>query len=152
MRRKDREITDRNEIMDIVDRCMIAHLGVINDKQPYVVPMNFGYDDNNIYFHCAYEGLKTACIEKNSNVCLEGDVFHAVEESNGDITSRYESFIVQGRASLLTERDERVYALKKILEHYNKTEFRVESCTGLENTAVYKIEIESITGKRNLRK
>lgn len=135
--------------MDIVDRCKIAHLGVVNDGKAYVVPMNYGYDDENIYFHCAHEGLKTDCIEKNNNVCLEGDIFHRVEETNGDVTARYESFIATGKAYKL-EGNDRVYALKKILEHYNKTEFKVETCKSLDGTAVYKIKIEDLTGKHNL--
>ena len=44
MFRKDREITDRNTIVDIMKRCHVCRLA-FNDRQsgyPYLVPMNFG--------------------------------------------------------------------------------------------------------------
>ena len=44
MRRKDREVTDLNQIFDIVSRCSVAHVGMTEHGKPYVVALNFGYE------------------------------------------------------------------------------------------------------------
>ena len=45
MRRKDREVTDFNKIIEVVDTCDCFRLGLIDeDNLPYIVPLNFGYE------------------------------------------------------------------------------------------------------------
>ena len=43
MRRKDREITDRDEIRAILCRARVLHLGVNGGDRPYVVPLHYGF-------------------------------------------------------------------------------------------------------------
>ena len=43
MRRKDREIKEFDEIIDVLSRCKVLHLALISDGKPYAVPVNFGY-------------------------------------------------------------------------------------------------------------
>ena len=60
MRRKDREITDFNEILAIMEKCDVCRIALNDDGFPYVVPLNFGMDVRDgqvyLYFHCAMEG------------------------------------------------------------------------------------------------
>lgn len=69
MRRKDREITDINEIIKIIDECEIIRLGLADGDFPYIVPLNFAYDvkDNQIafYIHGAMAGRKYELLMKN---------------------------------------------------------------------------------------
>jgi len=44
MRRKDREITDFNEIVQLISSMKVLRLGLIDDDFPYIVPLNFGAD------------------------------------------------------------------------------------------------------------
>ena len=52
MRKKEREITDRVELEQILKKALILRLAM-NDpgSPPYIVPVNFGYRDGAIYFH-----------------------------------------------------------------------------------------------------
>ena len=43
MRRSDREITDLPEILSIINSCKVIHLAMIDDGEPYLLPLNFGY-------------------------------------------------------------------------------------------------------------
>ena len=38
MRRKDREVTDIQELLSIVEECRICHVGLLDDKGVYIVP------------------------------------------------------------------------------------------------------------------
>ena len=44
MRRKDREITDIQQILNIIDKCNILRLGLFDKDYPYVVPLHYGYE------------------------------------------------------------------------------------------------------------
>ena len=50
MRRKDREITGRENIEPILRACKTCRVAMIADGAPYVVPLNFGYtwDDDGL--------------------------------------------------------------------------------------------------------
>lgn len=70
VRRKDKEITNRAEIEGILKKAFICHLGLSDGDLPYVVPMNYGYEDGHIYLHCATEGKKLDIIKKNNKGLL----------------------------------------------------------------------------------
>ena len=42
MRRYDREITDKNEILEIMSRCDVCRLAFNDGDYPYILPLNFG--------------------------------------------------------------------------------------------------------------
>ena len=41
--RREREVTDPAQIRELLDKSMIAHIGMVDGDEPYVVPMNYGY-------------------------------------------------------------------------------------------------------------
>ena len=76
MRRKNREVTDKYEILDILRRCDTIRLGLTGADGPYVVPVSFGLDLNGekpaVYFHCARKGMKVDLLAYDKRVCVEG--------------------------------------------------------------------------------
>ena len=60
MRRKDREITEWNELLEVVQLCDVCRLAINDGEYPYILPLNFGYDAENgkitLYFHSARDG------------------------------------------------------------------------------------------------
>ena len=75
MRRKDREITDKQQINAIIEACDCCRIAFPAEDAPYIVPLNFGYtDDKNkrtLYFHGAKEGRKIDLINKTDYVGFE---------------------------------------------------------------------------------
>ena len=45
MRRKDRAVTDMQEIKAFLDEQKVARLGMNDDGQVYIVPLNYGYEN-----------------------------------------------------------------------------------------------------------
>ena len=78
MRRKDKEIADKKEIESIIERANVCRIGLSENNLPYVVPVNFGYKNNNIYFHSAPMGKKIDILKKNNNICFEIDIDHTL--------------------------------------------------------------------------
>lgn len=154
MRRIEREVKDKAEIFDILDRCHTIRIGIHGEMYPYVVPVSFGMEiaDNKavIYFHCAMQGMKVDLIKNNPNVCVEGEVFKKIEKTEHGITARYESVIGFGKCVFLNDYDEIIHGMKLLTEHYGYNEYPLERCAGLKHLLVGKIVLDEIYGKRNL--
>ena len=82
MRRSDREITDLGEILSIINDCKVIHLAMVDDGEPYLLPLNFGYACEggafSFFCHSAREGRKLDILRKNPTVAFEMDCRGAV--------------------------------------------------------------------------
>jgi hypothetical protein len=149
MRRTDNEIKDRSETEEIIARADVCHIGLSDNGVPYVVPVNFGYRDGCIYFHCAREGAKLDIINRNNNVCAEFDIDHEmrVDDTACEWGFKYRSVIAFGKAYIIDDREEKKQALDIIMGHYSDKAF-----TYLDNRVdgiyIVKIVIDSMTGKK----
>ena len=69
MRRKDREVTDFETILGIIDECNIIRIGLADGDSPYIVPLNFAYAVSEkqieFYVHGAMAGRKYELIAKH---------------------------------------------------------------------------------------
>jgi hypothetical protein len=100
MRRHEKEITDISEIEEILQKGQVCHIGLSNDGQPYVVPMNYGYRDGYLYLHSAPVGQKVDMARKNPKICFEVDIDGEVYSSGPESCNwscKYRSIISTGR-------------------------------------------------------
>lgn len=152
MRRSDREVTDFNEMIQIMEKCDVCRLAFHNHDYPYIVPLNFGMqiEDGKValYFHGANEGTKYDLMKKDNRVSFEMDCSHELfmDEQKGSCTMAYESVIGQGVAEIVT--DEKKYdGLMVIMKHYHQEAFPFNQDV-IPNTAVFRVVADKITGKR----
>lgn len=150
MKRADREITDRGEIDRLIEGCQVCHLAFAVDSEPYVVPVSFGYDGAYLYIHTAKEGKKIDCVATNPRVCfsMERNVRLVIDDSSPcKWTFKYESVIGYGRIEELTEGDDKNEGLSQIAKHYSGRGWQFEQHE-LQSARIWRISIESISGKR----
>lgn len=149
MRRKDREITEIREIEDILQKGQVCHLGLSNDDQPYVVPMNYGYSEGFLYLHSALEGQKADMARKNPRVCFEVDVDVQVTSDPEPCGwgCNYKSVIGTGSVEFLEGPEDKAEALNVIMEHYAGRSFEFPP-QALSRILVWKIGVETLTGKK----
>lgn len=152
MLRKDREVTDFNEIYNILSRCDTCRIALNDGDFPYIIPLNFGLykDEENkvtLYFHGALLGKKYDLIKNNPKGAFETD--RCEEYEQGSLTSKYESAAGIGIFSIVTNREEKAFALKILTERYEKQPFNVTEKM-INTTNIFKIEVISLTGKSNL--
>jgi len=151
MRRKDKEILAREEIVEIIRKAPVCRLGLCRDNVPYVVPLNFGYRDGCLFLHCAKEGRKMDMIRANPRVCFEIDTDVEVvrAEQPCDWGMRFSSVIGFGTASVLEDPEERKQGLDAIMDHYGCQPAQPYPESYLKHTAVIRVEVEEMTGKRS---
>ncbi|MDD5065455.1 MAG: pyridoxamine 5'-phosphate oxidase family protein [bacterium] len=151
MRRKDKEITGRREINAILHEARVCRVGFCLGREPYIVPMNFGYDGSCLYLHSASEGKKMDMLRKNKNVCFETDIRTRVVRSVRPCNwrMRYLSVIGYGRASVMTDPAKKKKALECIIRKYPRTGKFSFSKEALKKVSVIKVDISPLTGKRS---
>jgi nitroimidazol reductase NimA-like FMN-containing flavoprotein (pyridoxamine 5'-phosphate oxidase superfamily) len=151
MRKKEKEITDKNEITAIITKAKVCRLAMLDGTRPYIVPLSFGYHDNTLYFHGSLKGKKIDLIRENPNVCFEFD--HLIETSESEKacnwSMKFQSVIGFGKACLLDGKEEKQMALTVIMAQYSAQQFDFPEKI-LQATAVIKVTIESLTGKQSL--
>ena len=130
MTRREHQITDRNEILDILNRSMIVHLGLVDGDEPYVVPMNYGYTMDKdgtlcVYIHGAVKGRKLDIMRKNPKVFLEMEC--DVQPFEGDLPCQYgtayKSLMGRGKAVILETPEEKMEALTKFMKTQTGKDF-----------------------------
>jgi nitroimidazol reductase NimA-like FMN-containing flavoprotein (pyridoxamine 5'-phosphate oxidase superfamily) len=151
MRRKDKEIKDPEEIVAILRQAPVCRLGLCCEDVPYVVPLNFGYRDGSLYLHSARQGKKIDMIHANPRVCFEIDVDAEVIRADQpcDWGMKFASVIGFGTASILEDTEEKKRGLDAIMEHYLSKPTQSYPDSILEHTAVIRVQVEEMTGKRS---
>ena len=154
MRRIDRQITDKTELLEIIGRYKVFRIGMFSpDEGLYIVPLNYGYEFGTqgliLYFHCALSGYKVNILEKNNNICFEidGGYVPIFSESPCKFSNAYESIIGWGKAEPILDLSEKKQAMGIITKRFMEGDFEF-SDNNIKNVAVYRIIVSSFTGKR----
>lgn len=160
MRRTERAVTGTEEIKEILDSCKVCRLGLCDDGQVYIVPMNYGYTYEEgrltIYFHGAKEGRKLDIIKKHPSVGIEMDCSHELVE--GALACQYSyyyaSLIGNGRAEVVEEPEEKLKALGLVMKQQTGKEFdefktnpKLEKAVG-----IIKVNVEQFSCKKHMKK
>lgn len=151
MRRSDREITDFNEVLAVLDSCQTVRLALHDTPYPYIVPLSFGWEYSDgklyIYFHCAKEGKKLDLIARDGRVCVEADVLSNYVDTGHSVTADYKSVIAFGTAERVYG-EELVHGLDLLLKHCGIQGYSARECAARDITAAVRVTVESVTGKK----
>ena len=150
MRRKEKEITDRFEMESILQKAAVCRLGMVADNGPYVVPLCFGYRDGILFFHSAARGMKIDILQRDPRVCFEVDI--DTEAVRGEVPCRwgmrFRSVIGFGIAEFVSDPEEKARALDAVMSHYGEAGEVFQYPEGnVDTTAVFKVKVESMSGK-----
>ncbi len=155
IRRKDKEIVDEKMMISIIEKAIVCRVAMCWQGEPYVIPMNFGYQDNYIYLHSARQGRKLDILRNNDKVCIEFDVdVELVQSQEACKTSmKYKSLLIFGKAVILKDIAEKKKGLDIIMHHYyyhNSPSVFHYPEDALEKVIIIKVKIEKMTGKESL--
>lgn len=155
MRRKDREVTDFNEIVKIIDECEIVRIGLADGDYPYIVPVNFGYRvvgaQVELYIHGAMAGRKYEMLQKNPYCSFEMDLPLEMDcmVEQKDVTMRYKCVMGKATAYFL-DGEERQQAIDDvIMARHEETRNFVYNKEMVKHTAVIKLVVTEMTAKVN---
>lgn len=147
MRRSDREITDYHKMLELLDGCDCCRIGLIDNDVAYVVPLNFGYENQDgtltLYFHSATEGKKLDLMRTQPIVSFEMDKKHALIEGPiaCDFSYHYECIMGKGKIQILDGFEDKVHGLQKIMAHYTKGQTWTFKEAHVNAVCVMKLEV-----------
>ena len=153
MTRRERQVTDINEIIKILDTAKVLHLGLCVDNEPYVVPMNYGYvmdgEKLTVYLHGARQGKKLDMMRANPSVFFELDC--DIVPFEGDVACRYgitySSVMGRGKAIVVENMEEKRYGLSVLMKTQTGKDFTFdEKMVSMVN--VIKITTRKFTAKK----
>ena len=153
MRRKEREVTDIEQILDIVARAKVLHLGLNDGDTPYVVPLHYAYEYADgtftFYMHSAAEGHKLDLIRADGHACVTLECDTSLN-SGGETACKwgaaYSSVMAKGTADLIDDPAEKARVLRLLMLNQTGREFTVtEEMTA--SVRVIRFTAASLTAK-----
>ena len=155
MQKEDREITDQNELMEILKGGKYATVSMCRKNEPYIVVLNYGYDHdkNALYFHCAQKGLKIDFIKENPDVC--GTIIEDLGYMTDECEQKYRSVVFWGEMFFVENLDEKKHAIDVLINHLEKNPGKVKE-KSIKNEQRYKdvgilrLDIKELSGKKRM--
>lgn len=147
MRRKDREITSYDKMLEIMQSCDCCRIGLKDEDSVYILPLNFGYEEKSgkltLYFHGASEGKKIELIKQQNTASFEMDTKHQLVEADVacSYSYLYQSIMGKGKISLVDDPEEKINGLECVMLHYSNNNTWKFNEEVLKRVAVIKIEV-----------
>lgn len=151
MRRRDKEIKDEDELLDIFYKNNVCRLALAVDNEPYLVTMSYGYRNGILYFHCAKKGRKLEMLKKNNLVCFEIDDSYSLvgEDTACTYTASFRSIVGYGRIVVVENTSDKIDALNLLMnQHTGKEKWTYEK-EMLSAVTILQLKIDSYKGKKN---
>ena len=154
MRRTDLEVTDLNQLEDILRSCDVVRVAAQDEQGLFIFPLNFGYalegDQLTLYVHSTPRGRKAAAFRTACPAAFEMDCGHALRTADAacDHSFTYRSIMGSGVIRTLEDREEKRAALNAIARHMTGRTWDMPD-QAVDNTAVFALRAEQWSGKRN---
>lgn len=129
-----------DQALEIFAQKRLGRLGCIADGEPYVVPVNYFYDDGFIYSH-SLPGLKIAALRKNPRGCFQVDQVFS--------DAKWRSALAFGSFEEIKELDDRAKVLNRLFGDtgsHSAVESQIASDGGSTPVIAYRLRIDRVTG------
>jgi len=151
-RHPERGHYDRETIESILDAGFVGHLAFVADEQPYVLPMLYVRQDEEIFLHGAPRGRLMSTIAQGAHLCF------TVTHIDGLVMARsvfhhsvnFRSVVVLGEARAVREREAKLSAMEALVEHIvpgRTAEARGPNDTELKATEIVALTISEASAK-----
>lgn len=150
--KREFQITEEAQILEILDKAKVLHLGLAVDNEPYVVPLNYGYtmEDGKLtlYMHGALQGKKLDMIRANSRVFFEMDCDRNPFEGEKPCQYGlgYSSIMGRGTASIVEDVEEKKKAMSILMKTQTGKDFTFNDRL-VSIVAVIRIDVAEYTAK-----
>lgn len=146
------------EMEELLRRAEVGRLALSDENKPYVIPVNFAYEDKKIIFHCALNGKKVDVLKKNPSCCFEVDKFMGEVSYHYDALCHldYDSVLAFGKAYIENDEENKLHFFSLLHSKYKEFYRKPPSEGGLQFTKSYRtfsvahcvvIDVEELTGR-----
>src|ERR1043165_1490376 len=115
----ERASYDRETIYAIVDEALICHVGFVVEGQPFVIPTIHWRDGDTLYVHGSAASRMLRTLRGGVDACVTITLLDGLVLARSAFhhSMNYRSVVVFGKAREVSEREEKLRALGKLVEH-----------------------------------
>jgi hypothetical protein len=151
-RHPERGVYDRAKIDAILDEALICHVGFVSDGQPYVIPTIHARDGDTIYLHGSPGSRMLRNLAEGVDVCVTVTLLDGLvlARSVYHHSMNYRSVVVLGRAREVTDREEKLRAMRTVVEHVvpgRWDDARQPNEAELKGTTILAVSLEEASAK-----
>ncbi len=143
-------IEDRKEINEVIQSCKTCFLAMSVNDQPYVLPMNFALEGDTVILHSAQSGRMWETLKQNPSVCINWTLGEELAWQDVQVGCSYrvksKSVIVEGKAEIIEDYDEKYRLLGVLMGQYSEREFKFNR-PAVVNVGIIKVSMDKISGK-----
>ena len=131
---------------------LYCHVGFSVDAQPYVIPTIYARIEDHLYLHGSAASRMLGAIGERMPVCVTVTLLDGLvlARSGFHHSMNYRSVVVLGQATEVTDPDEKMAALKAIVDHVmvgRWEDVREPSAQELKATSVIRVPLEEVSAK-----
>lgn len=136
---------------------LVAHVGIVQDGQPFVIPMNYAYDPaepDRLYLHGSQASRLLNSMATGAPVCVEVTTVDGLVYSRSALyhSTNYRSVVCFGTAQVITDRSRKDAILTKMIDRYfpGRTagrDYVAASEAELDATSMVEIRIREMSAK-----
>lgn len=151
-RRPEKMIHEQTEMLEIIREQNFFTLALCNGQEPYLVSMNYAYDDaeNCFYFHCSPEGKKMDYLKVNSVVW--GQILEDRGYLRGECDHSYRTLQFKGKVEFLQDLEEirsvLMLMIDQLEENPEPIKKRFIEAKSFDHVAIGRIRVEGMSGKK----
>ncbi|MFX1251998.1 MAG: pyridoxamine 5'-phosphate oxidase family protein [Promethearchaeota archaeon] len=152
IRRKEKAITDKDEMIRILQTTQYITIAMCKDNRPYLVTLSHGYDKDRhcLYFHCAREGKKIGYLAANNIVWGQALIDKGYVQ--GACDHLYATTQFKGRVTFIEDIEEKKHALMVMIHALDSNPEKIIAEQLKEksviNVNIGRIDIEHMSGKK----
>lgn len=144
-------IVEKSELESVITRCDVCFVGITEaDGSPYVIPMNFGYSNDEIILHSGPHGKHLDLLALNNRVCVTFCSDGKLVYQHPDVACSYsmlaKSVLCKGSVTFIDDLAEKEAALNITMKNYTDRPFTY-SQPALLNVKVWRVKVDEMTGK-----
>lgn len=157
VRRSDRAVQEESWIKTLLHNSAVGYLATVYKDQPFINSNLYVYDEENhaIYMHTASKGRTQVNVDNSQKVCFTVTEMGRLLPADValEFSVEYAGVVVFGTAVIIQDHTEAADALQKLLDKYAPhlkpgRDYRPVIAEELKRTAVYRINIDSWSGKK----
>lgn len=143
---------DRETIYRILDEGLICHVGFVIEGQPYVIPTSYGRDADKLFIHGSAASRMLKQLQTGLEACVTVTLLDGLvlARSLFHHSMNYRSVVALGVTRLVNEPDEKLHALRTIVEHLvpgRWNDSRGPNDHELQATSVLELQLDEASAK-----
>jgi len=145
-------IVRTEQMLDVIKSVQICHIAMVDHEgKPYVLPFNFGTDDEYIWFHSGKTGRKNEILKLHPSLCIAFSNNQEIGSRHEHVACsyfmKYKSVLVYGEVEVVEDYDLKVKGMNIIMKHYTgKDDFKYNA-PSINNLEIFRLKTNNMTGK-----